>query len=404
MKQILVLNSGSSSIKFELFDMDRCVALEVGLVERIGEEKSRVKCQSTRGEARVIEAKIPDHGVGINLMRELLAENESFADGEQLVGVGHRVVHGGELFCGPQLINQSVIESIRKLAPLAPLHNPPNLLGIEVARSAFTHVPQVAVFDTAFHQTLPRYAYHYAIPREYYERFQIRRYGFHGTSHLYVTKRVADHLGRPAAELNLIVFHLGNGASAAAIRGGESVDTSMGMTPLEGLVMGTRCGDLDPAIVFYLGTAAQMSPSEIDALLNKQSGLKGICGANDMREVLHRMNAGYELSGLAVDMFTYRIKKYLGAYHAILGRLDAVAFTAGIGENSSEIRRRSCEDLKHLGIEIDPSRNVARQQGIREIQSAESAVRVLVVPTDEELEIAQQTLLLITSLQDTPAE
>ena len=399
MKQILVLNSGSSSIKYELFDMDAARALESGLVERIGEDESCLKqtlpTSTPSPQSRSIDVSVPDHRQGIELIRRALSENASCADGEHLVGIGHRAVHGGETFSSPTLIDDRVIQAIRELVPLAPLHNPANLVGMEVARSAFPGVPQVAVFDTAYHQTLPRYAYHYAVPQQWYQQYHVRRYGFHGTSHAYVAKQVARHLGRPLAELNTIVFHLGNGASAAAIRGGLSVDTSMGLTPLEGWGMGTRCGDLDPAILIHMGREAEISLAQLDTMLNKQSGLKGLCGANDMREVLAMESTGDKAAALAVEMFVYRIKKYLGAYHAVLGRLDAVAFTAGIGEHSPQIRARSCSDLETLGIAIDPARNNAAAPPICEIQSADSRVKVLVVSTDEEFEIAEQTLACV---------
>lgn len=395
MKQVLVLNSGSSSIKYQLYDMSAGTVISTGLLERIGEPRSRLEHQRAGEATSAIEERIEDHRQGMNLIIRVLARTNGFENGRFLVGIGHRVVHGGEMFRSPTLIDDSVVESIRGLTPLAPLHNPANLLGIEVAVAAFPGLPQVGVFDTAFHQTLPRYAYHYAIPRSYYEQFHVRRYGFHGTSHHYVAKRVARHLRRPLEQLNLIVFHLGNGASATAVRDGQSVDTSMGLTPLEGLIMGTRSGDLDPAVVFHLGKITGKSLADLDQLLNKESGLKGICGENDMREVMSLAAAGNGLAKLAIDMFVYRIKKYLGAYLAALGRVDAIAFTAGIGENSPEIRTEVCANLENLGIALDRERNLASQDSVREIQSAASRVKVLVVPTDEELEIAEQTLACI---------
>lgn len=404
MKQVLVLNSGSSSIKYELFDMQAGRALEAGLVERIGEEESCLKQQlptpSGPPTKNTIHTPIADHREGVELIARTLAKNDRFAGGQHLVGIGHRAVHGGERFSKPTLIDEHVIKSIRQLVPLAPLHNPANLVGIEVARATFPGIPQVAVFDTAFHQTIPRQAYRYALPEQWYRQFHIRRYGFHGTSHAYVAKQVTRHLDRPASELNLIVLHLGNGASATAIRGGESVDTSMGLTPLEGLVMGTRSGDIDPAIVFHMAKEAGMTMEELDMSLNKESGLKGICGANDMRDVMSMAADGNASATLAVEVFTYRIKKYLGAYYAALGRLDAIAFTAGIGENSPSIRAACCSDLEPLGIAIDPERNAAGGPAVREIQAADSRVKVLVVSTDEEFEIAEQTLACI----ENPAE
>ncbi len=312
-----------------------------------------------------------------------------------LFGIGHRVVHGGEEFREPTLIDDAVIAAIRRKIPLAPLHNPANLLGIEVTRARRPDVPQVAVFDTAFHHSLPPHAYHYAIPYQLYESLQIRRYGFHGTSHQYVANTAASHLGKPLESLNLITLHLGNGASAAAVERGRSVDTSMGMTPLEGLMMGTRCGDLDPAIVFFLATTGGKTLEEVEGLLNSQGGLRGICGVNDMREALESAASGDDRARLAIEMYAYRIKKYIGAYLAVLGRVDALIFTAGIGENSAEIRARSCAGLAGLGIEIDPARNGERVDGVHEIQREGSPVKILVVPTNEELEIAEETVACI---------
>ncbi len=284
------------------------------------------------------------------------------------------------------------------MIPLAPLHNPANLLGIEVALESAPEVPQVAVFDTAFHQSLPPYAFRYALPQDWYERHRIRRYGFHGTSHGYVAGQAAAHLNKPLTSVNLITLHLGNGASVAAIKNGNSVDTSMGLTPLEGLIMGTRSGDIDPAIIFYLVRKADLSQNEIESLLNKHSGLKGVCGVNDMREIAQLADKGDEPARLAIEMYCYRIKKYIGAYYAVLGDVDALVFTAGIGENAAGIRLQSCEGLAHLGIEIDEKKNEFNTSGIFEIQSDASAIKILVIPTDEELEIAEQTVEKIKSM------
>jgi acetate kinase len=299
------------------------------------------------------------------------------------------VVHGGEDFKRPVLIDDNVLQAIKNNAPLAPLHNPANLVGIEVARALFPGIPQVAVFDTAFHQTIPPKAFHYGVPYDLYKTHRIRRYGFHGSSHSYVAKEAAKYLGKPLDELNLITIHLGNGASITAIEKGKSVDTSMGMTPLEGLVMGTRCGDIDPAIYFYLSEYFSMSVSEIESLLNKQSGLKGLCGTNDMREILQNSEKGDPLAKLALDIYAYRIKKYVGAYYAVLGRVDAIVFTAGIGENAPEIRKMALAGLERLGIIISDDKNESKEN--LEIQSDLSQVKILVIPTNEELEIALQT-------------
>jgi acetate kinase len=288
------------------------------------------------------------------------------------------------------VVDDEVAAAIRSLIPLAPLHNPSNLLGIEAARIRFPGIPQVAVFDTAFHQTLPPAAYRYAVPRELYDEHQVRRYGFHGTSHAHIAREAAHYLGHPPGELNLITLHLGNGASAAAIRGGKSIDTSMGMTPLEGLVMGTRSGDLDPAIPFYLIRQLALPPEKVESLLNKESGLKGVCGFSDMREIQQRAGEGDERAGLAFEMFCYRVRKYIGAYLAVLGRLDAIVFTGGIGENSGPVRRAVCDGLRHLGITVDEGKNGAVGGKTWEIQADGAPVRVLVVRTNEELEIALQ--------------
>ncbi|MBT3222215.1 MAG: acetate kinase, partial [Proteobacteria bacterium] len=306
--------------------------------------------------------------------------------------VGHRVVHGGETFCAPTAINDEVVAAIRENVPLAPLHNPANLLGIEVAQEIFPHAPQVAVFDTAFHQTMPEHAYRYALPKSLYQNSRVRRYGFHGTSHLYVAREAARFMGRAPDEVNLITLHLGNGASVAAIQAGKSIDTSMGLTPLEGLIMGTRCGDLDPAIPFYLATHDKMPIADIDRLLNKSSGLKGICGSNDLRDILARRDDGDGEAELAFKMYAYRIKKYIGAYYAALGRVDALVFTAGVGENSADVRDEACSGLEAMGIVIDGDRNSRTGSGIREVQGEDARVRILVVPTDEEREIAQEAL------------
>lgn len=394
--RILVLNSGSSSIKYQLFDMRHRRVLARGVAERIGDDRSRLVHRERDGAEQVeMEPALSDHGAAIDRIAAILGESGLLSDTEQLAGIGHRVVHGGETFVEPTRIDGDVVSTIRSLSSLAPLHNPANLRGIEVALERQPDVPQVAVFDTAFHQTIPPRAYHYAVPRAWYEENGVRRYGFHGTSHAYVAREAASLLGRRPEELNQIVLHLGNGASAAAISGGVSVDTSMGLTPLEGLVMGTRCGDLDPALVFHVARERGLALERIDTSLNHESGLEGLCGSADLRDVLAREREGDGLAAEAVEVYVYRIRKYIGAYTAVLGRVDALVFTAGVGENSPEIRERACRGLEGLGIALDPRRNRADESGPREIQAAESRVRVLVVPTDEELEIAEQTLRCI---------
>ena len=394
--KILVINSGSSSIKYRLFDMTDKTVLASGLVEQIGEAQSRLIHQTRNPQGEMNEIvktdAVADHRAGFQLIGVALRESGAVTDTGELAGIGHRVVHGGEDFKKPTLINKKVIDTIGRLSPLAPLHNPANLLGIEVAMQSAPDVPQVAVFDTAFHQSLPEHAYRYAIPQDLYETHHVRRYGFHGTSHSYVAKQAAKIMNRPLQSLNLITLHLGNGASAAAVRGGKSIDTSMGMTPLEGLIMGTRCGDIDPAIIFYLKRKTGLARGAIESVLNKDSGLKGICGVNDMREIEKLAREGDFRAQLAIEMVCYRIKKYIGAYFAVLGRLDALVFTAGIGEKSLLVRAGSCQGLTHLGIEVDPEKNNRKSKEGFEIQTDDSSVRVLVIPTNEEFEIAEQTV------------
>jgi acetate kinase len=341
---------------------------------------------------------VENHRAGFQVIGEVLNESGALRDSGELYGIGHRVVHGGETFQEPALIDAKVIDTIRQLVPLAPLHNPANLTGIEVALQFAPNVPQIAVFDTAFHQSIPPQAFRYALPNDLYQNHQVRRYGFHGTSHCYVAKQAARYLERALDSLNLISLHLGNGASVTAIAKGKSVDTSMGMTPLEGLIMGTRSGDLDPAIIFYLGRTTGFSPDEIETLLSKDSGLKGICGVNDMREIAQLAEKGDAPARLAIEMYCYRIKKYIGAYYTVLGQVDALVFTAGIGENAADIRLRACAGLSGLGIEVDEDKNRLRTSEVREIQRTKSSVRILVIPTDEELEIAEQTVEKIMSI------
>ncbi len=394
--KILVLNSGSSSIKYRLFDARDYTVLAMGLLERIAEPGSRLthhwRGPSGTLQETVYDRQVLNHREGLMLVDTVIGESGILGSCAELFGIGHRVVHGGEAFHGPTLIDNAVIGAIRDLAPLAPLHNPPNLMGIEAAIEHMPGVPQVAVFDTSFHQTLPQQAFLYALPYEMYTKHYVRRYGFHGTSHQYVAGVAAVHLGRKPEDLNIITLHLGNGASAAALQGGRSMDTSMGMTPLEGLVMGTRCGDLDPAVQFYLARTTGKTNDDLESLLNHESGLLGICGANDMREIRRRAEEGDLKARLAIDIFCYRIKKYIGAYYAVLGRVDAIVFTGGIGENCPYIRKGSCDGLERLGIMIDDDRNQSSGEGTYEIQPPEGPVRVMVIPTNEELAIARQTV------------
>ena len=402
--KILVINTGSSSIKYQLFDMEREEAIVTGLAEKIGEGDSiltqKTMDNSGSTKIKVDDTPLADHAEGLSRIIDLLIDPQHgvIRDKSEIVAVGHRVVHGGEDFQSSTIITEKVIATVRKNIPLAPLHNPPNLIGIEVAKKLFPEAPQVAVFDTAFHHSLPEKAYVYAVPYTLYSEHRVRRYGFHGTSHAYVTVTAAEFLKRTREEINLITIHLGNGASMAAVKNGRSVDTSMGLTPLEGLVMGTRSGDVDPALHYFLSENLGLSIKDIDRLLNKESGLKGLCGNNDMREVEDQAENGDERARLALDVYAYRIKKYIGAYYAALGRLDAVVFTAGIGENSPLIRRMSCSDLEPLGISLDEKKNEERSNIARDIASEESRVRILVIPTNEEKRIARETKRVIGQL------
>ena len=401
--RVIVVNSGSSSIKYEFFDVIHGRSSAKGLLERIGTSDSRLKHRwvdpSGHWEEITETRAVADHREGFSLVLEVSIRARASTTPEAVFGVGHRVVHGGERFREPAIIDAATLGAIEKLIPLAPLHNPANITGIEVMRELLPHVPQVAVFDTAFHQTMPPKAFHYALPYDFYRSYGVRRYGFHGTSHQYVAREAARHLGSPVETLNLITLHLGNGASATAIERGKSIDTSMGLTPLEGLIMGTRCGDLDPAIPFYLERKTGKPFAEIEGVFNKESGLKGICGMNDMREIQKRADEGDGQAELALDIFCYRVKKYIGAYCAALGSADAIVFTGGIGENSALVRSRSCNGLSALGITLDEIRNSEVGGDIREIQAQGSRVRVLVIPTDEEREIAQQTVETIRRLK-----
>jgi acetate kinase len=394
--RVLVLNSGSSSVKYQLLDMRDSSRLAAGLVERIGEQTSRLKHTClTSGATREENGPIADHDAALKAVAEELAKDGLGLDSPELAAIGHRVVHGGMFFTEPTVIDDAVLTEIERLIPVAPLHNPANLTGIRTALALRPDLPQVAVFDTAFHTTMPESAARYAIDPKLADRHRIRRYGFHGTSHAYVSRATAELLGKAPEEVNVIVLHLGNGASASAVRGGRCVDTSMGLTPLEGLVMGTRSGDLDPAVIFHLQRVGGMSMDEIDTLLNKRSGLFGLCGDNDMREIRRRIDEGDEQARLAFDIYIHRLKKYIGAYYAVLGRVDAVAFTAGVGENASPVREAALAGLEELGLAVDGELNAVRADRPRLISPENARVAVAVVPTDEELEIATQTYALV---------
>ncbi|MGD1225071.1 acetate kinase [Streptomyces krungchingensis] len=394
--RVLVLNSGSSSVKYQLLDMRDSSRLAVGLVERIGEETSRLKhTPLTGGRSCEQIGPIADHDAALKAVAAELAADGLGLDSAELAAIGHRVVHGGQRFTEPTVVDDAVLAEIERLIPVAPLHNPANLTGIRTAMALRPDLPQVAVFDTAFHTTMPESAARYAIDVRTADEHRIRRYGFHGTSHAYVSRETARLLGKAPEDVNVIVLHLGNGASASAVRGGRCVDTSMGLTPLEGLVMGTRSGDVDPAVIFHLQRVGGMSTDEIDTLLNKRSGLIGLCGDNDMREIRRRVDEGDEQARLAFDIYIHRLKKYIGAYYAVLGRVDAVAFTAGVGENAAPVREAAVAGLEQLGLMVDGDLNAVRGGEPRLISPRDARVAVAVVPTDEELEIATQTYALV---------
>ena len=389
---VLVINSGSSSIKYQLVDPDSGQALASGLVERIGEEMGAITHKHDEAKT-VIEAPVPDHRAGLAKVLELFeSEGPSLAEAN-IAAVGHRVVQGGRYFDGPALVNEAVENRVEALIPLGPLHNGPALAGIRVARQLLPDVPHVVVFDTAFFQGLPEASARYALNHEVADKYEIRRYGAHGTSHQYVSSTVSQLLGRD--DLKQIVLHLGNGASASAVVCGRAVDTSMGLTPLEGLVMGTRTGDIDPAAVFHLARVAGMDAQELDHLFNRESGMKGLCGDNDMREVWKRIDAGDTQAREAMDIYIHRLLKYVGSYTAVMGGLDALTFTAGIGENDAAIRAELCARLGWLGVELDEQANNQRSPEPRVVSTPDSKVKVLVVPTNEELAIARQAMTLV---------
>ncbi len=394
--KILVLNSGSSSLKFQLFLKSDLSVLASGLID-INNSRANLSFIDASGITQKLKKNsvLIDHRSAIKLMSELLQESRALLAMDELAGIGHRVVHGGEAFHRPVRINEQVIAAIEELIPLAPLHNPANLMGIQLAMEQTADIPQVAVFDTAFHQSIPQHAYLYALPYDLYKKQKVRRYGFHGTSHAYVAREAALYLNKEIEELNIISLHLGNGASAAAISGGQCIDTSMGMTPLEGLVMGTRSGDIDPAILFYLSRECNLDMDTLDTMLNKDSGLKGICGENDMRTISELAEQGNKQAQLALTLFCYRLKKYIGAYMAVLGGVDCIVFTGGIGENSAIVRQLTCQGMERLGIMLNKEKNTARNDGTIEINSDNSQISLLVIATDEEYEIARQTLDVI---------
>lgn len=389
---ILVLNCGSSSIKFQLINMADRVAIVKGLVERIGLNNSLLK-YSINGNKKEVSGDIHNHAEGIELIMDHLIRIEKAVGGkDDIYAVGHRVVHAGEKYQGTVLLTPEVLAALRECISLAPLHNPANIIGIEAARKILPGVPMAGAFDTAFHQTMPDKAYLYPLPIELYRKHHIRKYGFHGTSHFFVAKEAARRMDRDLEEIKLITCHLGNGSSITAIDGGQSVDTSMGFTPLEGLMMGTRCGDIDPYIPIFLQRAENLSPEEVNSLLNKKSGIRGISQiSSDMRDLERKAEEGDRAAKLAREMFAYRIRKYIGAYLAVMNGTDAIVFTGGIGEKDCHIRELVLQQMDGIGIQLDPQANRAAFGKFGIISQPESPVTVMTVPTNEELEIAQQT-------------
>lgn len=393
--KILVINCGSSSLKYQLIDMKNEAVLVKGLAERIGIDGSILTHKRPNAEPVVIEKPMANHEIAIQMVLDALRDKEYgvIASLDEISAVGHRVVHGGDKFSKSVVIDASVIEGIRECIPLGPLHNPANLMGIEACQKLMPTVKQVAVFDTAFHQTMPDTAYMYALPYEYYNKYKLRRYGFHGTSHRFVSLKAAEMLG--TKNFKLITCHLGNGASLAAIKDGKCIDTSMGLTPLEGLIMGTRCGDMDPAIVTFLMEKEGLSATKMDSLMNKKSGMLGISGiSSDFRDIEAEADKGNTQAALSLEMFAYRVRKYIGAYATSLGGVDAIVFTAGVGENSDTMRASICKGLDFLGVKLDTEKNKKRGEA-RFIEATDSKVKIMVIPTNEELMIAKDTLELV---------
>jgi len=394
---VLVINCGSSSLKYQLFNMKDESVLAKGLVERIGIEGSRLKHEVEGKDKKTIEVSMKDHKEALAQVLDAIVhpEHGAIVSLQEINAVGHRVVHAGEKYSASVIVDDSVMVALEECIELAPLHNPPNIIGIKAIEELLPGVQNVAVFDTAFHQTMPKAAYVYALPYEYYERDHVRRYGFHGTSHRYVSQRTAELLGKPLSETKLITCHLGNGASLAAIDGGVSVDTSMGFTPLEGLVMGTRCGDIDPQIVTYIMGKEKLTLEQMNDIMNKKSGVLGISGvSSDFRDIEEAAAKGNERAILALDIYHSNVRKYIAAYAAVLGRVDAIVFTAGLGENGAESREAICQNLEFMGAILDPAKNKVRGKEAT-ISTDDSKVKIMVVPTNEELMIARDTLELV---------
>ena len=396
--KILVLNCGSSSIKYKLFEMETKEILAQGGIEKIGLTGSFLKLTLPNGEKKILEKDIPEHTVGVEFIFQTLTHPEfgALKSLDELDAVGHRMVHGGERFSQSVVLNKEVLDAFTACNDLAPLHNPANLKGVNAVSALLPNLPQVGVFDTAFHQTMPAHAYMYAVPYELYEKYGVRRYGFHGTSHRYVSQRVCEYLGMPVEGSRIITCHVGNGGSISAVKDGKCVDTTMGLTPLEGLMMGTRSGDIDAGAVTFIMEKEGLNATGVSNLLNKKSGVLGISGvSSDMREVSAAAKSGNERARLALDIYFYRIKKYIGAYAAAMGGVDVILFTGGVGENQADCRETACAGLEFMGVKIDPAVNNAIHGEEAIISAADSKVKVVVIPTDEEMMIASDTLALL---------
>ena len=399
---ILALNCGSSSVKYQLYDWDNKKVIAKGVVERIGIGDSFIIHEPSGRETYREEYECHDHSTAISLIVKTITHGDSAVldSMDQISAVGHRVVHGGDKFASSVLIDEVVIKTIEDVQHLAPLHNPPNLAGIKAAQKVMPNIPHVAIFDTAFHQTMPKYAYIYPVPYEWYEDYGVRRYGFHGTSHLYVSKRAAALMGKDAKDCNIITMHIGNGVSHTAIKNGVSVDTTMGLTPLEGAMMGTRCGDIDPAIPLFMQQQLDVDAKTMDNILNKKSGVLGITGRyTDRRDVLTCEDADYKhRCTLSIEVEAYRLRKYIGSYYAVLGRVDAIVFTAGVGENAGVIRQMALEDLDHMGIKVDREKNLKTfsKSGETEVSTPDSKVKVFVIPTNEELVFVEDVVAILS--------
>ena len=396
--KVLVINAGSSSLKYQLIDMDSVTVMAKGLCERIGIDGSNLQHKNlVKGLAEKIEKPMKDHADAIQMVIDALSDKEYgvISSMSEIGAVGHRVVHGGEYFADSYIIDGKVLEALKMCIPLAPLHNPPNIIGIEACEKIMPGVPQVGVFDTAFHQTMPKEAYMYALPYSYYEKYKIRRYGFHGTSHKFVSQEAAKMLGKAPEDIKIITCHLGNGSSVSAVKNGKCVDTSMGFTPLDGVVMGTRTGSMDPAVVTFVMENEHLTAKEMDNLMNKKSGVFGISGiSSDFRDLSDAAEKGDEKAKLALDMFTYSVKKLIGAYAAAMGGVDAVVFTAGIGENDGAMRKEIVSGLEFMGIKIDDEKNKKRGEAI-DVSASDASVKTFVIPTNEELMIALDTKRLV---------